>query len=213
MKLRKTKIIAPLGHFKVPLQGKLQKTYDKPPISSIVGILQNLFGENINDFILGFTFEYKNISKEFNKIYKEVDGRKNKYTAGRRFTGDNFITEHLVDTELIIYTDIDKKIILDETLVMGKANYLATLVSDEEVNLINQKAQGFNQWTDMSIEGGMPVRINTLTKFNSDKCAYDYETELVKNNKEFEYDKFYDEEEEQNIFLWNWKDGEINAVR
>lgn len=213
MKLRKIKIIAALAHFKIPLQGKLQKTYDKPPISSAVGTLKNLFDENINDFIFGFTFSYKNISKEFNKIYKEVDGRKNLYTSGRRFTEDNFITEHLVDTELIIYTNIDKKIILNETLVMGKANYLATLVSDEEIELIDQKSYGFNQWTDMSVEGGIPVRINTLTKFNSDKCSYDYETELVKNNKEFEYDKFYDEEEQQNIFLWNWKDGEINAVR
>ena len=213
MKLRKIKIIAALAHFKIPLQGKLQKTYDKPPISSIVGILQNLFGENIDNFTLGFTFSYKNISREFNKIYKEVDGRKNTYTTGRRFTGDNFITEHLVDTKLIIYTDIDKEITLNETLVMGKANYLATLVSDEEIELIDQESYGFNQWTDMNVESGMPIRINTLTKFNSDKCAYEYKMALVKNNKEFEYDKFYDEEEQQNIFLWNWEDGEIDATR
>ena len=213
MKLRKIKIIATLAHFKIPLQGKLQKTYDKPPISSTVGILQNLFNEHINDFILGFTFSYKKVSKEFNKIYKEVDGRKNLYTSGRRFKGDNFITEHLVDTELIIYTNIDAEITLNETLVMGKTNYLATIVVDEEIELIDQGSLGFNQWTDMDIESGMPTRINTLTKFNSDKCAYDYKMALVRNNKEFEYDKFYDQEEQQNIFLWNWKDGEINAVR
>ncbi|WP_297522159.1 CRISPR-associated protein Cas5 [uncultured Clostridium sp.] len=218
MKLKKIKIIAPLAHFKVPLQGKLQKTYNKPPISSVVGILQNIFDEKIDDFILGFTFNYKNISTEFNKIYKEVDGRENTYTNSRRFKGDNFITEHLVDTELIIYTDIDKEINLSETLVMGKTNYLATITNYEagefeEVYLIDKKGYGYNQWTDMNIKSGMPIRINTLTKFNSSKCAYDYKMALVKNNKEFEYDKFYDENEEQNIFLWHWKEGEINAVR
>lgn len=213
MKFKKIKIIAALAHFKIPLQGKLQKTYDKPPIATLIGIAQNLFDENINNFILGFTFKYRNITKEFNKIYKEVDGRENLYTNGRRFKSDNFITENLTDVELNIYTNIEKEVLINDVLVLGKANYLATVISIEEVELIEKKGFGYNQWTDMNVSSGMPVRINTITCFNKDKCAYDFKTELVKNNKEFEYDKFYDEEEQQNIFLWNWKDGEISAVR
>ncbi|MGV3026738.1 CRISPR-associated protein Cas5 [Clostridium thermobutyricum] len=218
MKLRKIIIKGKLAHFKIPLQGKLQRTYNIPPISTIIGILQNIFNKDINDFIVGFTIKYKNIEKEFTKIYKEVDGRENKYTCGRRFKEDNYIIENLTDVELIIYTDIKDNIELNDVLVLGKTNYLATITNYkdgkfEEVKLVEKKGNGYNQWTSLNVKSGMPVRINTITWFDSLKCAYDFKTELVKRNNEFEYDKFYDEEEGQNIFLWKWKDGEINEVR
>lgn len=30
---------------------------------------------------------------------------------------------------------------------------------------------------------------------------------MVRENDEFEYGKYYDEDEQQNIFLWKWKKG------
>ena len=41
---------------------------------------------------------------------------------------------------------------------------------------------------------------------------YDIKTSLVRENVEFEYSKNYDKDLEQNIYLWNWKDGNINGI-
>ena len=53
-------------------------------------------------------------------------------------------------------------------------------------------------------------RINTSTLYNEDKGVYDYKMALVRENlSEFEIEDNYDKDEDVNIYIWKWKDGNI----
>lgn len=221
MKLKKIKIIAELAHFKVPMCCKVQRTYLIPQPSTIVGVLKSIFGEGINDFKFGYTIKHKGITTEFTKIFKEVNAREKGLSVTKssgRFLGDNIYLENLIEPEITIYTDIKNSIKLHEPLVLGKTNYLAKITNIknrgfEEVELNQKLGTGYNQYTSINIGEGMIERVNTLTEYSKDICAYRYKTKLVRNNSKFEYKCYFDEEDEEMIYIWNWKDGEMNEVR
>ena len=212
MKINRITIRGDFAHFKVPLKSKIQQTYEIPPISTVVGILKNIYGESINNFLLGYTIKYNCKNKDLMKIYKEFDLSKKSRTDKDRFITDTCIVEYLYDVELVIYTSINQNILLKDVLVLGKANCLATISEIKEIELIEADGYGYNQYTAKDIGDGQIRRINTITKFNEDTDMYDIKTSLVRENVEFEYSKNYDKDLEQNIYLWNWKDGNINGI-
>lgn len=212
MKINRITIKGDFAHFKIPARAKIQQTYDIPPISTVVGILQNIFGADIDNFKLGYTIKYKNKHKDLMTIYKELNLSEKRPTDKKRFISDTCIVEYLYNVELVIYTDINKEIELKDTLVLGKANCLATISSIEEVELIDKEGFGYNQYTQKDIGDGQIRRINTLTKYNNLTDMYDIKSSLVRENTEFEYNKNYDKDIEQNIYIWNWKEGKINGL-
>ncbi|EGT5270936.1 CRISPR-associated protein Cas5 [Clostridioides difficile] len=211
MILNKIEIIGDMAHFKIPMHSKIQRTYEIPPISTIVGILKNIYGEEIDDFILGYVIYHNGTFKDLQTIYKEINPNVKTLTDNDRFQTDVCPIEYLINPKLIIYTNIDKNIEFNEPLCLGKTNCLAKVLSlsEIEVNLIDKKAIGYNQYTDINIGDGMIKRINTLTEYNEKKGYYDIYSSMVRENDEFEYGKYYDEDEQQNIFLWNWKKGGV----
>ena len=58
MKGTKITIVSTMAHFKNSRSGVLQQTYKIPPVSTVVGILKNIYGENIENFIFGYNFGY-----------------------------------------------------------------------------------------------------------------------------------------------------------
>ncbi|EGT2198326.1 TPA: CRISPR-associated protein Cas5 [Clostridioides difficile] len=211
MILNKIEIIGDIAHFKIPMHSKIQRTYEIPPISTIVGILKNIYGEEIDDFTLGYVIYHNGTFKDLQTIYKEINPNVKTLTDSDRFQTDVCPIEYLINPKLIIYTDINKNIEFNEPLCLGKTNCLAKVLSLSEikVNLIDKEAVGYNQYTDINIGDGMIKRINTLTEYNEKKGYYDIYSSMVRENEEFEYGKYYDEDEQQNIFLWNWKKGGV----
>ncbi|MER0280148.1 CRISPR-associated protein Cas5 [Clostridioides difficile] len=211
MILNKIEIIGDIAHFKIPMHSKIQRTYEIPPISTIVGILKNIYGEEIDDFTLGYVIYHNGTFKDLQTIYKEINPNVKTLTDSDRFQTDVCPIEYLINPKLIIYTDINKNIEFNEPLCLGKTNCLAKVLSLSEIkiNLIDKEAVGYNQYTDINIGDGMIKRINTLTEYNEKKGYYDIYSSMVRENNEFEYNKYYDEDEKQNIFLWNWKKGGV----
>lgn len=212
MKIHKLTITGTSAHFKVPAYSKYQKSYEIPPISTVVGILKNIYGKDISDFTLGYTINYKSKSIDATTIYKELDLSEKSLKDKKRFITDLCFIEYLYDVELFIYTDINKQIELNETLVLGKTNCLGTLSKVEEIELINKEGFGYNQYTKKELGGGQIRRINTLTSYNADTDMYDIQGVIVRENKEFKYDKNYDPALMQNIYLWNWREGQVYGI-
>jgi len=209
--MKRMEIIGEQAHFKIPNSSKIQRTYDIPPISTVIGILQNIYNENIDNFIVGYFIDYKVKAYEIVKIYKEINPNVRKLTDSKRFTSDIVEVENLNNVRLVIYTDIQEEMNLKTPLVFGKANYLAKIKEISDIELLGKDAYGYNQYTDISVGEGMIKRVNTLTKYNEQKGYYDYKSTLVRENTEFKYNNNYDSEEEQCIFLWQFKDGEVHA--
>ena len=175
MILNKIEIIGDIAHFKIPMHSKIQRTYEIPPISTIVGILKNIYGEEIDDFTLGYVIYHNGTFKDLQTIYKEINPNVKTLTDSDRFQTDVCPIEYLINPKLIIYTDINKNIEFNEPLCLGKTNCLAKVLSLSEikVNLIDKEAVGYNQYTDINIGDGMIKRINTLTEYNEKKGYYD----------------------------------------
>lgn len=212
MKLNRITIKGDFAHFKIPARAKIQQTYNIPPISTVVGILQNIYGLDIDDFYVGYTINYKTKHKDLMTIYKEFNIAEKSKNDKKRFISDTCVVEYLYDVELVIYTDIKKEIELKDVLVLGKANCLGTISKIEEIELIEKEGFGYNQYTSKDVGDGQIRRINTLTKYNPLIDMYDIKSDIVRENIEFEYDKNYDEELEQNIYIWKWKEGNVYEI-
>lgn len=208
--MKKLIITGTEAHFKIPMRSKFQNTYKIPPISTIVGMLKNIYGEDINDFQIGYFIEYEGINKEINTIYKEFNIRKESATSKERFKSDTIYVENLYNVRLVIYHNIEKEIKFNNPLCLGKANYLANVIF-KDVEFNDKQGYGAMQYTPKNVGQGMLTRINTITKYNESKGYYEYKTELVRENlNEFELDGNYDEEENMNIYMWHWRGGYVN---
>lgn len=218
-KLQLTKIIirSALAHFKIPFGGKQQRTYPIPPVSTVIGILKNIFNENINDFVFGYTFTSKERSfHDIQKIYKEVN--LNAIKDSEKYKNNQWISDvceiqYHVEPVLTIYTDITEEMKLSEALNLGKTDCLAKLTNIHRITLLQRESCGYNQWTDLSIGTGLIQRIATETSYNKKKGIYDIYTKTVRFNDSFVYGSNYDAEAEQNVFLWRFKKGgQIDVV-
>ena len=208
--MKKLIITATEAHFKIPMRSKFQNTYKIPPISTVVGILKNIYGQDIDDFEVGYFIEFDSINKEVNTIYKEINPNEKTLTCSERFRSDAIYVENLVNPRLVIYHNINSDIEFKQPLCLGKANYLANIKFDK-VKLINKCGLAYNQYTPTNIGSGMITRINTITEYNDIKGYYEYKTTLVRENlTEFELDSNYDETENINIYMWKWRNGDVS---
>lgn len=219
MKIRKIEINSDLAHFKKPFATKAQYTYKIPPISTVIGILKNLFSEDISNFVFGYTFNSgEKIFKDIHKIYKEVNFNvkleNDRYDNGI-WVSDIAEVHYLVDPTLIIYTNLRDKMLIHHPLNLGKTDCLARVLKDEYIDLIDIDGEGFEQFTTLDIEAvGQPINLSVETVYNGRKGYYDIFKKHVRLTESFKYDKYYDEEAKQNIFLWKYKQrGEMSEFR
>lgn len=201
IKLNEIILTADLAHFKNSTNGKNQDTFDNPPPSTIIGMLKNIYGEDIKDFVFGYICEFEDKFKDVATIYKEIKAEV--APRNKRFKTDICFVEYLVNPKITIYTNINKEPIIDNILNLGKTNCLAKCVFNK-VTIIKDKGVGYNQWTPINIGCGVIKRINKETIYNSTKGFYDYYTTLARFNNEFESD-YTIEESNEGIFLWEYK--------
>lgn len=210
--MKKITITSKQAHFKIPYATKYQKTYRIPPVSTIIGILKVIFDENIDDFVFGYTFSYDSIYEDTMMVYKtNIKGiKENSFTSKNNSVTDVVIRQYLYDCILNIYTNIDKPIKMNYCLNMGRANCLARVhFPFNEVKLIDRLGTGYNQYTPISIGKGIIKPITYFSEYDKKTQSFNTKTKNLRLNKEFEYDKNFDTEEEQNIFLWHFRGGEI----
>lgn len=201
MKYKKLLLTGNFAHFKIPYGSKNQKTYPIPPISTVVGILKNIYGDKIDYFDFGFTFKSNGIFTDVQTTYKEA-------ALGKKRTCDICYVEYLTEPILVIYTNISDEFQLNDVLNLGKTNCLAHLkIITEKLEVGTGK--GFNQWTPLSVGNGVICRIATSTKYNSAKGFYDIKTGLFRLNTRFtniSYRSKYG-----NIQIWQYRGGNVCA--
>lgn len=206
MEINKLKITAPIAHFKVPYASKLQITYDVPPLSTVIGMLKVIFGDDIDDFKFGYLFESEGKFKDAITLHKFNKKNKNKKIT------DCGVREYLDNCRLLIYTDLDKPIEMNHILTMGRSNCLARLhFPIEKVQLTNKEGKGYNQYTPVDIGTGVIKPISILNRYNPAVGSFDTTVKHLRFNKEFKYDKHYDIEENQNVILWHFKGGGVSV--
>lgn len=217
MLLNKITIIGELAHFKIPYAGKQQRTYRIPPPSTVIGILKNLYGTHINNFIFGYTFTADdNLFKDIQKIYKEINlnvisesGRYN----GQKWNSDVCEIQYLCNPVLTIYTDINDELIVEECLNLGKTDCLATIKQVDKVELVDIEGEGFYQWTTLDVGDGIIERVSMETVYNGQKGIYDVYSAPLRFNKSFKLAKHHDKDQGQSVFLWHHeKEGVLSAV-
>lgn len=212
MKLNKIKITSPIAHFGKPLGRDNRATYDAPPPSTILGILKVIYGEEIEkeNFVFGCTFKSKGKFIDDTTVYKHTN-EGFRIEKGKVITDCNQIKYH-VDCELIIYTDIDKEIVVKEILSIGRANSPTRIhFPIKKVELIDAEGYGTNQFTTKDIGKGLIEPINLKSKYNPRLNAYDHQITHLRFNRKFKYNKNYDTEEQQNIFLWKHEKGMVKS--
>ena len=209
MYLNKINIESTTGHFGKVLGYDDRATYDAPTPSTVIGMLKVIYGDDIDNFTFGYLFKS---SLKFNDditIHKRNSLGK-RVKKGENFTSDIRRIEYLYDCSLTIYTDINKEIEMNYILTMGKAGNPAKLnLPIKSIELFDKDGKGFNQFTTKEIGTGRILSCNMLSKYNPKYDSYDNQIELLRFNKEFNYDNYFDDEEGQNIFLWQVNNGVV----
>ena len=210
MRIKKLKITSLTGHFGEVLGIDDRRTHDTPPPSTVIGIVRVLYGEDINNFVFGYTFKSEVKYKDDISIYKHSkDGtvrEKNKPKSDCRFI------ENHAECELLIYTNISNIMTINYMLCMGKSGNPARLhFPIQEIDLIQKEGQGFNQYTPKHIGTGVIKPTNLVTNFDNLLGSYRAQVSHLRLNSKFDYNKNYDNEEQHNIFLWEIKNGEVRV--
>ncbi|MCD3276685.1 CRISPR-associated protein Cas5 [Clostridium botulinum] len=204
MEFNKLTLTSSMAHFKDGINGKNQNTFRVPPISTIIGILKNIYGKDIKDFIFGYTCKYDGIFKDITTIYKEVNLNVSS-AKGDRFQHDIAFIEYLINPIITIYTNLDVPIQINDILNLGKTNCLAKCRFYEDKEVVNIKESvGYNQWTPKNMGNGKIKRINKETIYNKNKGYYDYYTDLFRLNEEFTA-KYTLQNIEEGIQFWQYK--------
>ena len=210
MKGNKIIITSDMAHFKNSRSAVLQQTYKIPPISTVIGILKNVYGENIKDFIFGYNFKYDFSQYEISTLYKEVN-IKVKNTMKDRFITNPCSIEYLINPKLeIIVCGLEADYKLDTVLNLGKTNCLAK-IKIEEVEVIEDNIYQDNVLTCVNDGTGRIERQNIETIYNEDKGCFDYYTKLIRINDEYKCNYCY---EDNGIYLWKYnKVGDIECYK
>lgn len=206
MKVNKIRITSDTGHFGTVLGYDDRRTYPVPPPSTVIGILQNIYNRDIDNFKFGYAFKSEQIFKDDITIHKKGSAIKKDLT--------NIHSIELHDRcELNIYTDISKDINVNYILCMGRAGNIARIrFPIEEVELVDRRGLGRNQFTSRNLGDGRIEAITLKSEYIGWLDSYDHQVGKLRFNKEFEYDKFYSEEEQQSIFMWEMKNGKVEAM-
>lgn len=203
--MQRIRITSQTGHFGEVLGIDDRLTHDTPPPSTIVGILKVLFGEEIEkeEFIFGHTFNSSIKFLDDITIYKHTNEGYQRKTRKDPVTTDCRSIENHYECELIIYTDLHKELKMRYPLYMGKSGNPARVkLPIDKVDLRDKKGKGYNQYTPIHIGRGKIKPINLITKYNPKLNSYDAQVSPLRLNKEFDYDKNYDDELKHNVVLW-----------
>jgi len=208
LKLNKLKITAPIAHFKIPYTSKVQRTYLLPPPSTVIGMLQIIYGYDIDDFIFGYSFEYETLFKDIITIHKvwldaikPLGVSRNNNKPKPDIPADCCIREYLYNCKLNIYTSLNSLIDMKYTLCMGKSGCLARLhfpikSSNDHKDIIS------NQYTNLNTnQHGIIQPINTFSKYDKETNSFNtiYKPlKLVENHN--------------GIYLWKFKNQELKEV-
>lgn len=212
MEVNKLILTSTMAHYKNSMNGKNQNTYTIPPLSSIIGTLKNIYGDNINNFIFGYTVDYTRLEKQIETIYKEVNTNVKTLTCSERFTSDICNIEYMINPIITIYHNINSEVRINNTLNLGKTNCLAKCTF-EKSNIIQFQSMGYNQWCPKNVGQGIIQRINKETIYNTKKGVYDYYTELFRRNTEFTAE-YTIEDTQEGIQLWNYHgEGKIECYQ
>lgn len=211
MKGKLLTISAEMAHFKNSRSAVLQQTYKIPPISTVIGILKNIYGDDIENFIFGYNFTYSSSQYEISTLYKELNLNVKTDTDKDRFVTNPCQIEYLINPKLeIIVIGLQKDYIMDTVLNLGKTNCLAKL-KIEDVEITNDNLIQYNILTDFKEGNGIIERQNIETKYNEDKGYFDYYTKLLRINDEYECNYSYNE---QGLYLWKYnKVGEVECYK
>lgn len=211
MKGTKFTIIGDRAHFKNNRSAVLQQTYKIPPISTVIGILKNIYGEDIENFMFGYNFSYLTSQYEISTLYKEFNLNVKTDSDKERFITSPCQVEYLISPKLeIIVIGLQENFVMDMMLNLGKTNCLAKL-KYELIEIKNEKLIQYNVLTDFKDGDGVIERQNIETKYNEKKGCFDYYTKLIRTNDEYECQYTYDE---QGLYLWKYnKVGEIECYK
>lgn len=211
MKGIKFTIVGDMAHFKNNRSAILQRTYKIPPISTVVGILKNIYGEDIEDFIFGYNFSYSNSQYEISTLYKEFNLNVKTDTDKERFITSPCQIEYLINPKLeVIVIGLKENYIMNTVLNLGKTNCLAKL-KYEQIEITNENLMKYNILTDFKDGDGVIERQNIETQYNEKKGCFDYYTKLIRINNEYECQYSYDE---RGLYLWKYnKVGDIECYK
>lgn len=207
----KLMISGSMAHFKNSRSALLQQTYKIPPISTVVGILKNIYGENISDFIFGYNFTYSSSQYEISTLHKEVNLAVKTDTDKDRFIDSPCQIEYLINPELeIVVIGLEENFEMNSVLNLGKTNCLARL-RYEQVEITNEESIQYNVLTDYKDGEGVIERQNVETEYNEKKGCFDYYTKLIRINSEYESSYSYDGNA---LYLWKYnKVGDIECYK
>ena len=119
MKIKKIILTSPSGHFGEVLGRDNRFTQDIPPPSTIIGILKVLYGQDIDHFTFGYTFESQGKYLDDITLYKH--NNRGTFKKKGNIVTDCRIIENHSECKLIIYTDISKDISVNYPICMGKS--------------------------------------------------------------------------------------------
>ena len=209
--MKKIIITSTTGHFGTFLGYDDRYTYPVPPPSTIVGILQTIYNRDIDNFKFGYLFKSDLIFKDDMMIHKRNSEGKRPMKNGEPITAPHFIELHY-NCKLTIYTDLEEEIQGDYILCMGRAGNIARLhLPIKKVELQNKEWQGFNQFTTKNIGKGRIKMMNLKSDYNKTLDSYDHQVGQLRFNQVFNFHKNYDEEEKQNVFMWEMKNGKVSV--
>ncbi|MEG2618917.1 MAG: CRISPR-associated protein Cas5 [Bacilli bacterium] len=202
-----------MAHFGEGFSGKTQKTLIIPNPSSIVGILENLYDiDKLNlQFNFGYFIEYSGKHFDFMSVKKDTHVNGTKKIRGELSKGkrDNMYFEYLNDVKLVIYTDIDKDLIIKEPLRLGSIKCLSTLTDYKDVELVEHKGYTYNQLAKVGYGDGIVRPSSTVTWFDDKKGYFDYIIQDFQECIEILNNENYDEDLDVCINLFEYNNGKI----
>ncbi len=209
MQLNKLIITSKTGHFGKILGYDDRYTYKVPTPSTIIGILKTIYNDNIDNFKFGYLFKSDLIFKDDITIHKRNKSGSRVMKKKHPVTDARFIEMHY-NCKLTIYTDIKDDVSLNYILCMGRAGNIARLhLPIRKVNLEDKEGKGYNQYTNINVGAGKIETYNMKSEYKSEFQSYDHQVQKLRLNNVFDYNKNYDEEEEQCVFMWEMNNGDV----
>lgn len=207
MKAIKHTITGDMAHFKRFRSPLVQQSYKTIPISTVIGILKNIYGEDIKNFIFGYNFSYVSSEFEVETIWK----RTNVLAKIETPTQYPSQIEYLINPVLEILTiGLNDPIQLQSNLNFGKTTCLAE-IKFSECEVIKEQCLSKNIITLLNDGDGIIERQNIETYYDESIGVFRQITKPVRINQEFACDYTYDG---KGIYLMKYKGvGDIECCK
>lgn len=207
MKATKHTITSDMAHFKRFRSPLKQQSYKIPPISTVIGILKNIYGENIKDFVFGYNFSYDSSEYEIETIWK----RSNINVQSEVPTKFPSHIEFLINPKLEILTiGLNSQIEFINNLNLGKTTCMAE-VEFSNCDIVCQTSKSKNVITLLEDGEGVIERQNIETYYDKTIGAFKQITKPIRINNEINCKYSYDG---KGIYLMKYKGvGDIECYK